>query len=435
MEAPTTLRESRGFARLWTASTASAFGSYVTVVAVQVAVVEVLAGDAVDVGIVNAARWLPYLLLGLLAGVLVDRVRRRPLLVATDLLSAATLAAIPVLYATGALTVVRLAVLMALFGLWTLVGDATFQSFVPRLVPAPLLGPAHARLDQSDAVAQASGPALAGWVIQVLGAPLALLVDAASYLVSAVLLATVKVREPRGEPWGGSGRRVRRIATEIGDGLRWMYRHPTLRSLALSTHAWFACFAVAGAVTTPFALRTLDLSPATLGLALACAGVGALAGASVAVRLGERWGAGPVIITVRLGTGVAWLVMATAALVVPAGAAAGPWGGGPGWVLFAAGQLLLGLTMGAENANEMAYWQTATPDRLQGRTNATRRSANRAAIVVAAPLGGLLGDAAGYGTALVAAGLALVVVAVASTASGMRSARLGDVHTAAQVAD
>ena len=435
MEAPTTLRESRGFARLWTASTASAFGSYVTVVAVQVAVVEVLAGDAVDVGIVNAARWLPYLLLGLLAGVLVDRVRRRPLLVATDLLSAATLAAIPVLYATGALTVVRLAVLMALFGLWTLVGDATFQSFVPRLVPAPLLGPAHARLDQSDAVAQASGPALAGWVIQVLGAPLALLVDAASYLVSAVLLATVKVREPRGEPWGGSGRRVRRIATEIGDGLRWMYRHPTLRSLALSTHAWFACFAVAGAVTTPFALRTLDLSPATLGLALACAVVGALAGASVAVRLGERWGAGPVIITVRLGTGVAWLVMATAALVVPAGAADGPWGGGPGWVLFASGQLLLGLTMGAENANEMAYWQTATPDRLQGRTNATRRSANRAAIVVAAPLGGLLGDAAGYGTALVAAGLALVVVAVASTASGMRSARLGDVHTAAQVAD
>lgn len=412
----TTLRESRGFARVWTASTASAFGSYITVLAIQVLVVDVLAGDAADVGLVNAARWVPYLLFGLLAGVLVDRVRRRPVLVATDLLSAVALSAIPVLSATGSLTVGWLAGVMAVFGLCTVVGDAAFQSFVPRLVPTRLLGPAHARLDQSDAVAQASGPAVAGGLVQLLGAPLAVLVDAVSYLVSAVLLATVRVDEARGE----SRRRVRDIGPEIGEGLRWIYRHATLRPLALSTHAWFACSAVAGAVMTPFALRTLHLSPATLGLALAAAGVGALVGSSVAVRMGDRWGAGHVIIGARLGTGTAWGLMAAAALLVP---------GGGAWVVFALGQLLLGLCMGAENANEMAYWQTATPDRLQGRTNATRRSANRAVIVVAAPLGGLLGDAAGYGTALVAAGATLVVVATVSLATGVRRARLGDEHT------
>ena len=306
MTSPATLRESRGFARLWTASTASAFGSYITVLAIQVLVVDVLAGDAVDVGLVNAARWVPYLLFGLLAGVLVDRVRRRPVLVATDLLSAVALSAIPVLSATGSLTVGWLAGVMAVFGLCTVVGDAAFQSFVPRLVPTRLLGPAHARLDQSDAVAQASGPAVAGGLVQLLGAPLAVLVDAVSYLVSAVLLITVKVDEPRGE----SRRRVRDIGPEIREGLRWIYRHATLRPLALSTHAWFACSAVAGAVMTPFALRTLHLSPATLGLALAAAGVGALAGASVAVRLGDRWGAGHVIIGARLGTGTAWGLMA-----------------------------------------------------------------------------------------------------------------------------
>ncbi len=430
MTTSASLREARGFARLWTAATTSAFGSYVTILAVQVLVVDVLAGDAVDVGLVNAARWAPYLIFGLLAGVFVDRVRRRPVLVATDLLSALALSAIPVLFAAKWLTVGWLAVLMAIFGLCTLVGDAAFQSFVPRLVPTRLLGPANARLDQADAVAQASGPAVAGGLVQLLGAPVAVLVDAASYLVSAVLLATVKIDEPR----TSSKPRVREIGPEIGEGLRWIYRHPTLRPLAISTHAWFACSAVAGAVMTAFALRTLHLSPATLGIALAGAGLGALAGASVAVRLGNRWGVGRVVIGARLGTGAAWVVMAASALLVPAGPADGTWGGGRAWALFALGHLLLGLCMGAENANEMAYWQTATPDRLQGRTNATRRSVNRAVIVAAAPLGGLLGDAVGYGAALAAAGATLVLVAAVSSATGVRRARLGDAHTQEQAA-
>ena len=180
---------------------------------------------------------------------------------------------------------------------------------------------------------------------------------------------------------------------------------------------------------TPFALRTLHLSAATLGLALALAGVGALVGASMAVGLGRRLGAGRVIIAARVGTGLAWVLMAAAPLALPDGPTSGSWGGGTAWAVFALGQLLLGLCMGSENANEMAYQQTATPDRLQGRMSATKRSINRAMIVVAAPLGGLLGDAAGFGTALAIAGAALVVTAVASLGSGLRGARLGDEHT------
>ena len=429
---PESLSRSRGFARLWVASTTSAFGTYVTVLAVQVIIVDVLGGDAVDVGWVNSARWAPYLVFGLLAGVLVDRVRRRPVLVITDVLSAVVLAAIPVLAATGHLGVGWLVVLMAGFGLCRLVGDAAFRSFIPRLVPTPLLGPAHARLDQSDAVAQASGPALAGGLVSLLGAPVAVLVDAVSYLASAVLLATLKVDEPR-EPRGAVAHPVRAVGAEIREGLRWIYRHPTLRPLALSTHAWFICSAVAGAVMTPFALRTLHLSAATLGLALAAAGLGALVGSSLAVQLGRRWGAGRVIVVARVGTGTAWAVMASAALAVPTGTVDGVWGGGLAWALLASGQLLLGLCMGAENANEMAYGQTVTPDRLQGRMTATMRSVNRAMIVIAAPLGGLLGDALGYGVALLAAGVALVVAAAVTAASAVFRARLGDEYTQAPV--
>ncbi|MFC8191233.1 MFS transporter [Cellulomonas sp. NPDC057328] len=423
---PASLRAVRGFARLWTASTVSAFGSYVTVLALPVLVVEVLAGDAVDVGLVNAARWLPYLLVGLLAGVLVDRVRRRPVVVAADVLAAVALAAVPVLAATGSLTVGRLVAVVAAFGLCTLVGDAAWQSLVPRLVPTPLLGRAHARLDQSDAVAQVGGPAAAGGLVSLLGAPVAVLVDAASHLASAVLLATVRVDEPT--PPRGAARRLRGVGAEVAEGLRWVYRHPTLRPLALTTHAWFVCSAVAGAVLAPFALRTLHLTAATLGLALAAAGLGALAGASAAVRLGDRFGAGRVVLAARVATGVAWSVMASAALAVAPGAGE-PWGGGPAWALFTAGQLLLGLGMGAENTNELAYRQTATPDALQGRMNATMRSVNRAVIVVAAPLGGLLGDAAGYGPTLLGAGAAVLVTVAVARRSGLAGARLGDVHT------
>jgi len=372
---------------------------------------------------------VPYLVFGLLAGVLVDRVRRRPVLVATDLLSAVALGAIPVLALTGHLVVGWLVVLMAVFGLCTLVGDAAFQAFVPRVVPTRLLGAAHARLDQSDAVAQVSGPALAGGLVRLLGAPLTVLVDAVSYVVSAILLATVKVDEPAAER--RSKVKLRTIGSEIREGVRWVYRHPTLRPLALSTHAWFACSAVAGAVMMPFASRTVHLSEGTLGLALSVAGLGALAGASAAVRLGRRFGAGRVIVVARFGTAGAWGLMAVSALALPAEGAVGAWGGGPAWVVFALGQLLLGLCMGAESTNEMAYRQTVTPDALQGRMNATMRSINRAMIVVAAPLGGRLAEAVGYGAALVVAGGVLVVATAFTLGSRLWGARLDDQYTAA----
>lgn len=432
------LRDCRGYGRLWSAAVTSAFGTYITALAIQVLIVDTLDGSGTDVGLVNAARWLPYLLFGLLAGSLVDRVRRRPLMVSTDVICALVLAAIPMLAATGHLHLGWVMAVMAVFGAATLIGDAASQSFLPRVVPRPLLGAAHARIDQADAVAQGSGPALAGAVISVLGAPLAVLIDAASYLASAVLVATIRLREPpatksQPEPGprtgkavrDGLGGAVRGVGQDVQEGLRWVYRHPTLLPFAVSTHIWFACSAIAGAVLAPLALRDLGLSPATLGLAITAAGLGALAGATGAVRLGQRWGAGRVIIATQAGTGLAWAVMALAPAVTPDGGS-GSWAGGTAWGVFAAGQLLLGLCMGASNANEMSYRQTVTPDRLQGRMNITMRSFNRAAIVVAAPLGGLLGDAAGYPVALVVAAGVVIATAVVMATTKLGGARLGD---------
>jgi len=404
------LRDCPGFLRFWTASTISGFGTYVTTLAVQVLVVITLHEGAGGVGFVSAARWLPYLLFGLVAGVLVDRSRRRPLLVATDLGCGLLLIAVPVLALTHHLTIVVLMAFMVVFGLMSLVNDAASQSYVPRLVPSGLLTPANARLDQSDAVAQTSGPALAGGLVSLLTAPWAVLVDAASYLISGLLLLRIPVIEPASRPVS-----LRGIRGEAAEGLRWVYRHRKLRPFALSTHAWFLFFAVANAVLPPFALRTLDLSAFGFGVALAVGGVGGLLGALAATRLGARFGAGRVVIASTIGNAGALGIVALSS---------GHWSG---WVLFGVGELLLGLSMGAENANSMGYRQSVTPDHLQGRMNATMRSINRAMIVIGAPLGGVLGDAIGFRPMLWIAAGGFLLVAAALTLSPYRTARLDEV--------
>jgi len=411
-EAPARPRDCAGFARFWTASTVSGFGTYVTTIAIQVMIVLTLHEGAAAVGLVNAARWLPYLLFGLVAGVLVDRARRRPVLVVTDLGRGVLLVAIPMLALTHRLSLPVLMGFMIAFGLMSLFNDAADQSFLPRIVPARLLTAANARLDQSGAVAQTCGPALAGGLVSLLTAPWAVLIDAVSYLVCGVLIAGVPVDEER-----TGSRSVRGIGREAADGLRWVYRHPTLRPLAFNTHFWFLCSAVAGAVVTPFALRTLGMSPFGLGLALAVGGLGGLAGSLAATRLGSAFGAGRVVVSCRALTAVAWAVIALAA------------GHLGGWVLFGLGQLLFGLALGAENANELGYWQAVTPDNLQGRTNATRRSINRSMIVIGAPAGGLLADTFGYRLMLWCVAAGFLAVAGTLAASRFRHARIGDVVT------
>jgi MFS family permease len=243
-------------------------------------VVFTLHAGAAGVGLVSAARWLPYLLFGLVAGVLVDRSRRRPLLVITDLFRGLLLVAVPVLAMIHHLSLVVLMLFMAAFGLMSLLNDAASQSFLPRLVPANQLTSANARLDQSGAVAQSSGPAIGGGLVSLLTAPWAVLFDAVSYVASGLLLLRIPVSEPPRRPVSLQG--VRREALE---GLRWIYKHATLRPLALSTHGWFLCFAVAGTVLPLFVLRTLGISAFGYGVALSVAGVGALVGSLAATRL------------------------------------------------------------------------------------------------------------------------------------------------------
>lgn len=402
-----------GYLPFWLADTVSTFGSHVTTIALQVLVVLTLKGTATDVGLLNAARWLPYLVLGLVLGALVDRMRRKPTLLATDLGRALLLCAIPALWLMGWLSLPVLMLFVAAFGVLTVLNDAASQSFLPRLVPPSALLAANARLDQGGAVAQASGPVIAGALITAIGAPLAVLADAASYLVSALAISRVHVAEPA--PAKGRPLNLRR---EIGEGLRWVYGHRMLAPMALSTHGWFLFNSLLTTVFVPFVLLDLGLTALDLGLTLAAAGGAGLVGSMLAARIGTRWGAGGAVVATRVMMPVAWTIIALV-----------PVAGGDPWITvaaLAAGQGLYGFAMGAENANSMGYRQAVTPDALQGRMNTTMRSINRGMNVIGAPVGGLLADSLGYRPTLWigVAGFALVAVYVG--VSPFRRARHGD---------
>ena len=270
------LRHNAPFVRFWVASTVSDFGTYITSVALAVLVLVTLGGTAQDQGWVSAARWAPYLLFGLVAGIWVDHFSRKTVLVVADLGRGLLLAVLCLGGVAGWLTIPVVLGIIFGFGVLSLLGDAAYQSFIPQLVPRPLLVRANARLEQSDTVAQTVGGAVAGALVAVLTAPFALLLDAASFFLSGATIASLPRRrapKPVGER--------QKLFARIGESLRWIYGHRYLGPLGWSTHVWFIGSAMLGTVLPVLVLHDAGLGAIALGVILSCAGVGAVVGLSL----------------------------------------------------------------------------------------------------------------------------------------------------------
>lgn len=396
------------FARYWAAAAISSFGTAVTTVAMPVLVVQVLGASALEVGVVNAAQFLPYAVIGLIAGAYVDRWRRKPILVWSSVGRAVSLGAIPILAIMGVLQIWMLVVALLLFGAFSVFGFAATQSLLPSLAPRERLVSANARLDQTDAASQTLGPALGGGLVGVLGAPLAIAVDSVSYLVDAALNASVRVDEPR------VVRAAPNLGAEIRRGLRFTYRHGVLGPLAVSSHVWFVANGAAMTVLSLLVLRSLGLTALTFGLLLTVFGIASFVGATVAPTVGARLGSGRLVIAARFAYPVVWV------LVAAVGADA------TGTVLLFSALALLGLTAGLENSNEMGLWQGLTPDGLLGRVNATRRSANRTAGALGAVLAGLCVGLLGERTTLIGVIVVFAVAGLIAVLSPLRRAAVSD---------
>lgn len=277
------------------------------------------------------------------------------------------------------------------------VSDVAEQSFLPSLVDRSRLPAANARLSGSESVAQVVGPSLAGVLIQVLTAPIAILVDAASFIVSALLLAGMRTPEPPPLP------DERRGDTRglIVEGLRHVTAHRLLRPIFScgATHNFFR--RAIEALFVLYAIDQLGFDPIALGLVLAAGGPGSLLGAIVAVPVARRFGLGPTIAWMQVLTGVACL--------------AAPLASGPEWLVVAVlalGQFLLGIARPVFNIAQLSLRQAITPERLQGRVNATMRFIMWGVTPVGALAGGLAGAGIGLRPAMFVAATGVLVAAV-----------------------
>ncbi|MEO8329472.1 MAG: MFS transporter [Candidatus Nanopelagicales bacterium] len=401
---------SESFLRYWRADAVSGFGTYVTLFALQTLVVLTLHGSAADVGWLNAAQTLPYLVFGLVVGAVVDGRRRLPLMVGTDLVQAVLLLTIPVLWWAGLLSMPTLLLVVFAYGTASVVNVAAAMSFLPRLVEPQQLQPAHARIDGADAVSTTAGPAVGGLLVAAVGAPVAVLVDSLTYVYSALTLRRLQVDEP--PPL--TGVTAKGLLRDVVEGIRWAYRGSGLSTLAFSTHAWFVGHAIMMVVLAPYILSVLDLTAIQFGIVGATGGIGAIIGATVTTRVGRRLGTGRTIVTCHVVTTLGVTVM------VFAGHGMGPVGTVS---VLAVGQGLYGLAMGMSNSHEMSYRQLVTPDELQARTNTTLRSLNRTVIVVVSPLAGILADTWGIRPTMALAAVIFALVAAGLGGTSFRNVR------------
>ena len=403
----------RAFRWFWAGETVSNFGSWITLLTLQVIVVEYLHAGTVGLGWMNAARWLPYLLFGLILGALIDRVRRRPVMIASDLVRALLLCAIPVLWSVDLLNLGALLLIAALLGTATLVNDSASQAFVPRLIPPRSLQSAHARIDGTNAVAETAGPAIGGGLLAVIAAPFAMLVNVTTFVFSAIVVALIRVEEPK-RP-GPDESAKPNLRSEIGAGLKWVYSTPSLRDLAVWTHVWFAAQAILAAVSVDYFLNDIGIDVFWLGIVMAGGGLGGIIGALSSPQAGERLGNGRAVI-------LAHVCSAAGALVLLLASPLDGWQ--PRMLILFAGVFLHGFAIGLSNSHEMAYRQSITPDAFQARTNTTMRSMNRAVIVIVSPLAGILAAATSAELTLIVAAVIFALTAVGLWFSPFRSVRI-----------
>lgn len=385
----------RDFHRFWLGESVSLIGSQVTTLALPLVAVTVLHAPDAAIGLVNAAAFAPFVVLPLLAGALIDRRRRRPVLIWSNVLRAAVLCLIPALAHAGVLTLPALCLAAAVAGAATVFFDLAMHAYVPSLVDGPALTAANSRLYGSVSVAQVAGPALGGILVDAVGAPAALLLDAASFVVSVALLLAIRTPEP-----AVTAAPAERIRTAVRDGLRFTVRHPLLRACVLYAGVYnFGWMALQTAFLL-YAVRELHFGATRVGVLLGVAAIGAVAGSVLATPLARRAGTGPAVVL--------------AAALACAGPALVPAAGGVMPALVAA--FLVGdLGSAVANIHMATLRQRLTPAAMLGRATASHRLISWGTMPVGAFAGGALTGAIG-GRAALAVTAAVFVTAFATVA-------------------
>ncbi len=380
------------FTKLFIGETISQIGSQVTQFTMPLVAIITLNATAFQVGVLNALKFVPVIVVALFAGVWLDRRQRRPIMIACALGNVLLIGLVPISSVAGFLSIGLLYVVIALTGSLTVIFDVGALSYVPSLVDREQLSDGNSKLQASGYFAGVAGPGVAGLIVGLITAPITLSIDAVSYLFSAAGLLAIVKREPvPDEPASKPS-----IRQSLAEGLRAVYGTKLLRILLAQSATLNVGFGAVSTIFTIYAVRTLGFSPDKLGLALGSLAAGALFGSLLAARVQRLLGLPATLTLAIIGVCASPLL-----LLVPRNADV------ISLLLAMAAWLGHGFGIGMWNVNTITLRQVLTPMRLLARMNATYRMVLFGALPVGAMVAGLLGDAVGYWRAMLISVLAL----------------------------
>jgi MFS family permease len=362
------------FLKLWSAETISQFGTQVGQLALPLVAVITLESSPFEVAVLGTILFLPFMLFAIPAGVWVDRLPRKPILIFGDLGRFALLATVPLAYALDALTIWQLYAVGFTYGICTVFFDVAYQSYLPSLVTRDQLMDGNSKLEISRSASQLGGPGLGGLTVQLLTAPYAVLADAISFLASGLFLLRIRTVEEIPEREPGAARPS--MLSEARDGLGYVLRHRYLRAIAGTTAISNFASSLAFAVFLVYAVRTLGLTAAAIGILFSLGAIGSMAGALTARRISTRLGVGPTIIASAFVFGPTMILFPAAPTSFPL-------------PFLVAAMILFGYAGVTYNITQLSYRQAITPERMLGRMN----SVMRFIVWGVMPIGSLLGGA------------------------------------------
>ncbi len=401
------LRGNSAFMRVWSAATVSVFGSFVTRMALPFVAILTLKAGPFDIAILRSLELVAALLVGFVAGAWVDRLRRRPVMIWADLGRAVLLGSIPVAAVLGVLSLPQVFAVAAAAAVLTTFFDIADRAYLPTIVDREDLIRANSALTATSSAVEFIGFGVAGVLVNLLTAPIAILIDAVSFVFSAVLLGSIRHQEPPAPP--SSGREP--VLHEIAEGLRLVAHDPVLRGIVGGSMGLAAMWGIFGATWLLFVTETLLLDPALVGVIAALGGFGSLFGALLAERVVARFGFGRVALIALLVTAVGNALIPLAPVGMPLVA-----------VVLLLGQQVIGDTaVTVYEVTAVSVRQARVADRHLGRVNATVRVATVAAQLAATLVGGLVAEAVGVRGAAFLAPIGALLGAVALAATPART--------------
>ncbi|HET7571110.1 MAG TPA: MFS transporter [Gaiellaceae bacterium] len=393
-----------GFVRLFVANATAQLGEQVSLIAIPLAALYVLKASALGVALLRSFAVLPFLLFALPAGVWVDRLRRRPLMILADFGRAAAVVSIPVAYWLGHLSMAQLYLVAGVHGFLSVLFDLAYLSFLPTLVGRDHLGEANEKLLGMQSAAGLAGPTLAGGLVAAVGAPVAVLAEAVGFFASGSVVLAIRGREEWPEPT------QTRARAELTEGLRYVFSQPYLRTLTIWISAGNLFTSALFALLIVYLVRDLHFGATTIGWVSSVIGLGFVGAAFTNGRLVRRFGVGPMIAYTGLASQVLLLGLPLAPTASPL----------PLLLVAGVGSTFLGFFM---NVNQLTLRQAITPNRLLGRMNAVTRFMYWGTMPLGSALGGVVANAAGLRATLVAACVGAIVTQIPIAISPIRKLR------------